>query len=726
MHLRNARRRFGRCELDVVGLRLLRDGRPVKIQPQPLRMLVALTDRPGDIVTREELRTLIWGDATFVEFDQGLGYCMRQIRLAIGDDATRPFYIETVKGRGYRFIAPVIEESVGDIAPAADSPAAQETNTASTSPRGESTDTNTRRAGGRRPVAVAAAAAVIGLAGVGWFEWPRDAGDPALYTQVTNFTDAAVAPAVSPDGSTIAFIREVEPYYPILGEVYLKRLPGGQSVQLTHDGLPKYGVAFSPDGSEVTYTLATRGQWNTMAVSVLGGEPRLVLSNASGLSWLDAHHVVFSEFVGGLHMGVVTATDTRADLRRIYLPAHERGMAHEGAVSPDRRSVLVVEMGPSGAWQPCRLVPFEGSAASFQVGPPGQCTSATWSPDGAFMYFSGDAGNGSHVWRQRFPHGGLEQVTSGPDTEIGIAMSRDGRRLLTSVGNEESGLWVHDKTGERQLSSEGLAFQLAYSREGREVFYLLAGSGPQRSRELWSVDVASGRSRPVIQGFFMSTYDVAMDGRTVVFGVKPAAGPSEVWLAPMDHSAAPQKLTASGDDAPFFGPDGRILFRASEGHNNYLFEMERDGSHRRKVRAAPIVELDGHSADRRWAVAMVPAEGAPPVEVALIPLDGGAERRVCPATCVVRWSPSGDRVYIQPVEDWRAGAALMFALDTHESLPPLPAGGIGSVADGLAVAGATSVSLPFAGPTAVPGPTPDSFAYTRTVAHRNLFWVALR
>ena len=123
---------------------------------------------------------------------------------------------------------------------------------------------------------------------------------------------------------------------------------------------------------------------------------------------------------------------------------------------------------------------------------------------------------------------------------------------------------------------------------------------------------------------------------------------------------------------------------------------------------------------------MVPAEGAPPVGVALIPIDGGAERRVCPATCVVRWSPSGDRVYIEPVDDWRARAALMFTLDTGEPLPPLPSGGIGSVAEGLAVAGATSVSLPFAGQTAVPGATPDSFAYTRTVSHRNLFWVALR
>jgi len=113
--MRIVRRRFGRCELDVAGLRLMRDGRPVKIQPQPLRMLVALTDRPGEIVTREELRALLWGDATFVDFDQGLGFCVRQIRLALGEEAARPVYIETIKGRGYRFIAPVIDEPAAAI-----------------------------------------------------------------------------------------------------------------------------------------------------------------------------------------------------------------------------------------------------------------------------------------------------------------------------------------------------------------------------------------------------------------------------------------------------------------------------------------------------------------------------------------------------------------------------------------------------------------------------------
>jgi hypothetical protein len=77
------RLRFGDYELDSRAGKLFRDGVPVKIQPQPLRVLGILLERPAEIVPREDVRTRIWGEATFVEFDQGLNYCIRQIRLAL-------------------------------------------------------------------------------------------------------------------------------------------------------------------------------------------------------------------------------------------------------------------------------------------------------------------------------------------------------------------------------------------------------------------------------------------------------------------------------------------------------------------------------------------------------------------------------------------------------------------------------------------------------------------
>src|SRR5580704_3867785 len=99
---------FGDFEFDSLSGKLFLDGRYVKVQPQPLRVLAVLLERPGEIVSREQLRTRVWGDATFVEFDQGLNYCIRQIRVALSYGAAKPVYIETLPKQGYRFIARVL------------------------------------------------------------------------------------------------------------------------------------------------------------------------------------------------------------------------------------------------------------------------------------------------------------------------------------------------------------------------------------------------------------------------------------------------------------------------------------------------------------------------------------------------------------------------------------------------------------------------------------------
>src|ERR1700722_10437522 len=83
----------------------------VKIQPQPLAVLRALLEKHGEIVTREELRDRIWGEATYVDFEQGLNFCIRQVRAALNDSASHPRYVETFPKQGYCFIAPV--ETIG-------------------------------------------------------------------------------------------------------------------------------------------------------------------------------------------------------------------------------------------------------------------------------------------------------------------------------------------------------------------------------------------------------------------------------------------------------------------------------------------------------------------------------------------------------------------------------------------------------------------------------------
>lgn len=99
--------RFGPFDADLATRELRRDGRRVAIQRQPFRLLEALLEAPGDLVTRETLRRRLWAEGTFVAFERGLTSAVRKVREALGDRADTPQYIETLPGRGYRFIAPV-------------------------------------------------------------------------------------------------------------------------------------------------------------------------------------------------------------------------------------------------------------------------------------------------------------------------------------------------------------------------------------------------------------------------------------------------------------------------------------------------------------------------------------------------------------------------------------------------------------------------------------------
>src|SRR5579863_7139517 len=103
--------RFGDFELDFKAGVLRKNGIRVRCQEQPLQVLAALAERPGELVTREELRRRVWPQDTFVDFDHALNTAIKKIRAALNDDADAPRYIETVPRRGYRFLATVERES---------------------------------------------------------------------------------------------------------------------------------------------------------------------------------------------------------------------------------------------------------------------------------------------------------------------------------------------------------------------------------------------------------------------------------------------------------------------------------------------------------------------------------------------------------------------------------------------------------------------------------------
>lgn len=697
---------FGDFKLDVDCFHLSRGARTLKLERKPLELLLLLAASNGQLVTRTEIAQHLWGSEVYVDTEHGINTAVRKIRQALGDDPENPRFVHTVTGKGYRFAAAIVRrKKQPEPAPIVPIPIRR------------------TRLAWYVALGLCTLLALSGIALSRLFLSRRE----IRYTQLTDFTDSAVSPVLSSDGRMLAFIRGGSGFL-TADQIYVKMLPNGEARRLVDDVRPKYGLAFSPDGSEISYTVLEPPTFTTYAVSVLGGDPHLLLKNAAGLSWLNAHELLFSRFDSGIHLGIVTQALPDGPVKQIYLPSHERGMAHYSYPSPDHHQILIVEMNGNGDWAPCRLASLDSQPYTKTVGPSGACTSAAWSPDGSWMYFAAYVDGHSHLWRQHFPNGSPVQLTFGPSEEDGIAVEKTGRSLITSVGVHESTLWIHDEHGDRPLSSEGEVVGYgsppAFSSDDKTLYYLLNHPSQGSGTELWSMNLESGKNEVVIPGVSMLAYDVSPNGKQVVYSAEDPNGKTRMWLASIDRSSPARRVGDFAGMSPHFGPGGQILFLLTEGHANYLEQVEPGSSGRRKIVPYPIIEIQGISPGRRWVMAMVaaaPGENGPAPMA--IPLDGGPPRRVCLSYCDPTWSSSGAFLFVQVEDPSRTSPGRSLAIPTGpaESLDKLPPGGIALMSTPGAVPGAQSVARA----NLVPGRDPGHFAFVDTTVHRNLFRISL-
>jgi eukaryotic-like serine/threonine-protein kinase len=547
------------------------------------------------------------------------------------------------------------------------------------------------------------------------------------WEQLTFFTDSAVYPALSPDGRMLAFIRGNNSFFG-LGQIYVKFLPDGQPVQLTHDSKEKLRPVFSPDGSRIAY--GTPG-WDVWEVPVLGGEPHILLPNASSLTWIDGgKRLLFSEIKEGLHMVLVTSDEGRGHSRDIYAPPGERSMAHHSFLSPDGRWVLIVEMDNHGQILPCRVVPFQGAGDPQVVGPPsGSCISGAWSPDGRWVYLTARTDK-FHVWRQRFPGGEPEQLTSGPTSQEGIAMAPDGKSLITAVGTEDSTVWFHDKDGDHQVSSEGNAIAPAFSSDGNSLYFLMT-NGQTPDYELWVKDLRDGKVERLLPGYSMESgsmlqygsshpYAISRDGKLVAFAMKDQSGNNGLWVASTNRRSSPVRISSSAiEDSPFFLPDGDLLFRAAEGGTNYLYRMKSDGSGRRKLTSERVLDVLAVSPDGRWIVAASPnPDQEHTVAVRALAVDGSEAVTLCLGYCFFHWDTAGKFVYVYFPQLHESTYALPVLHDS--GLPKISPGDFARIEHEANAK--TITAIPQVVHSAV---SPSLYAYTRQTTRRNLYRIQL-
>jgi DNA-binding winged helix-turn-helix (wHTH) protein len=254
---------FGVYELDRDAMELRKHGVTIRLQEQPFRVLAMLAERPGEVITREQLREQIWGN-TFVDFDQSLNKAVNRVREALNDNAGIPQYVETIPRRGYRFIAPVAAnpqtEAQGTTVPVSSGPAPAPAQSTS------------HRSPSRMAVMALATVSVLAAIGITTVAWLRQPKKPTVQ-EARHLTSFGFEPALSRDGKLLAFTSSVGSGP---SRIWVQQTAGGEAIPVTSGSYPAYCPSFSPDGTRIAF-YSQRNQGGIYIAPTLPGEPRLLV-----------------------------------------------------------------------------------------------------------------------------------------------------------------------------------------------------------------------------------------------------------------------------------------------------------------------------------------------------------------------------------------------------------------------------------------------------------------
>jgi Tol biopolymer transport system component/DNA-binding winged helix-turn-helix (wHTH) protein len=553
--------RFGAFELDLRTGELRKHGIRLKLQDQPFQVLQALVERPGELVTREEIQRRIWADGTFVDFDQSLNRAVNKVREALGDTADNPRYIETMARRGYRFIAPV-EGAPKPVAPTAFQAVA------SGRPWGK---------------IAGVVAGVLAVAGAGlWVTGDRAPLLPPRLVPLTTYPGSEGTPAFSPDGKHVAFAWDGEGGDNF--DVYVKMVGNVTALRLTsnpaYDGFP----AWSPDGRQIAFYSA-RGGGGIYLVSPDGGPERKLtdLATNSRPAWAaDGKYLVVSKPYtetqaetgdGALFLAPVESEGSP----RQFLAAPSGTWYKDPAFAPDSRSLAFASCMGAQVTPSCSLQVAELQAGLVPAGKPrqiarptGDISGVAWMPDGSSLIYSVDLVEPSaYLWRVNVRNGKApERVELAGADALDPAIDLKAGRLAFSRRLSHANLWRLERGGipapfltsssaidaNPQYSPDGRRIAFGSSRQGTDIAIWVAnadGTGPAQITHIGSPYSGSPRWSP--------------DGRWLAFDARGKDGGWDVWAVEASGSSARQLTHGPADNAmPSWSRDGSSIYLASK------------------------------------------------------------------------------------------------------------------------------------------------------------------
>jgi Tol biopolymer transport system component/DNA-binding winged helix-turn-helix (wHTH) protein len=525
--------RFDVFEVDLSTGQLTKRNRRVKVQDLPFRLLVALLERPGGIVTREQLRERLWGE-TVVDFDDGLHTAIRKLRDALGDSAAHPRFIETVPRRGYRFVATVSTAKIDEEEPAEVPPGATESTI-----NGKPEVSWARRIMPPYVWMVGAGVLALGLLVVLYSKSSGSPGPVADLIPITSYRGLQRSPTLSPAGTQVAFTWDGGTGGNL--DLYVQNIDGSGRVKLTFDQAPDLYPAWSPDGRAIAFV---RNEDLLLIPAIGGPEHKITSAAGSGLSWSpDSQTIGFSdrEAPGG-PLAIFLISVNSKERRRLTAPAASKETDSWAAFSPDGREIAFVR--GTTTTTDVNWVSVSGGVPTRVaiVGRP--LHGLIWSPDGQYLLLA----------TGRQPPGLLAVPASARDVahldRIDIAGSDVYEPCLITRGPERE-------------------VDLAYAHEFSNW-------------DIWGTSVGSNRPSPTPLAA-SSRADQAPsfspDGLRLAFN-SARSGFEEIWVSMADGSQ-PRQLTHFNSglaSSPRWSPDGEwIAFDATINNNRDIYVIRADG-----------------------------------------------------------------------------------------------------------------------------------------------------
>lgn len=442
--------RFGTFEVNLDTGELRQRGQKVKLQEQPFQVLVALLERPGELVTREELRGRLWPADTFVDFDHSLNAAIKRLRDALVDSAENPIFVETVARRGYRFNGNAVVVSA-DISGGKCSKLEAENEfilTQGLPKRGLHPWTANRR------LAIAVLA-TIGIASgtAAWLLLRQKPAStlpktlPILQRLTTNPSrNGIIASAISPDGKYLAYSDK--------SGVYLRLMSTGE----LHVLLPKISnvtsLAWFRDGSQVLASWATPPQKKQLwALSVLGGSPRQMSDEGWAPSISpDGSQIVFlkgADFADTGHE-IWVMRSNGADQQK--LTSFPEGQIATPSWSPDGKWVGYVKhrFGPYAEQTWIEIFNPEQGTSKVLLAQPVAIWGLIWLPDGRLIYAMNEAlnQNTSNFWVANVDLNSRPlslkptRLTAGDGLVLKPSITADGKRLVFNRAKPQADIYV--------------------------------------------------------------------------------------------------------------------------------------------------------------------------------------------------------------------------------------------------------------------------------------------